>query len=495
MYQEWARYVLIDHFLCNNMPFESSSKKLNMKMHPGQYEIIKDLLIQPVIEDIANICVNNPLKCQSIIWHLLIGQTDYACSLMKIDKESGTYNSILSISRLFAGEIDLKTTFALMTPNLQTLRLAILNAIVECMNEEYQENYAKHFPLLNTLDEKMQGMDRIRQLFQQYMSSTNPGSIERYKLAFEILLIKEQLGLPSYLSSQENICKCLGYAPGDFSHLDLSGLDLSRKDTNHGNFKGLVIKKSNCDKTIWHGVCLWGADFTEASLRGSDLSGVYNIEDIVLSGADIEGAYLKNGYIPDRRAINCNKISLNKTQPHHFSNRHISAESLSNVAKMDQKALENFKLQFKTLFDQLQLKLNELQIKGEKNSKYKHVADQAAKLGAALNKASQTFFSSPKPTQQSLSKFKGACRRAISEARDEFHKHRDFFYQIHPILRGILGIIATLTFIPALVVKVISTEGYFMTFFSRPRTDSAKQLQYFEDHLLGQQGVFNTMNR
>lgn len=46
----------------------------------------------------------------------------------------------------------------------------------------------------------------------------------------------------------------------------------------------------------------------------------------------------------------------------------------------------------------------------------------------------------------------------------------------HPIFKGILGIIALLTVLPALMVEGQSEQGYFGTFFGKPAANPAKQL-------------------
>jgi hypothetical protein len=309
-----------------------------MRMHPGQYGILKEMFIQPFVEAIGEGFPDNPKYLQSAIWYAFIGQPD---SILRgpFHGSQAVYAAMVTFQRLFAGEISLASTFGNEAPSLAILRLGILDAIIDCMHEQYPVIAAQIYPTVNIIDGNIQGMQRIRELFKQYISVTHSGSLERYKLAYEIVLIKEQLGLPSYFDSTVNIFTLPGYSPGDFNYLDLSGLDLSRRAQGDGNFKGLTIKYSNCAKTTWDGVSLYGADFSGSSLRGADFSNLAVRDSIVLTGADIEGTYFEVNHVPDRRAINFNRISLSQSQLTLFCHRDTSATSVSNVTKLHDTAV------------------------------------------------------------------------------------------------------------------------------------------------------------
>jgi hypothetical protein len=57
--------------------------------------------------------------------------------------------------------------------------------------------------------------------------------------------------------------------------------------------------------------------------------------------------------------------------------------------------------------------------------------------------------------------------------------HRGW-HQIDPILRGILGILASLTILPALIVELKSKNGFAQTFFAKPDTNTSQQITSFK---------------
>lgn len=79
----------------------------------------------------------------------------------------------------------------------------------------------------------------------------------------------------------------------------------------------------------------------------------------------------------------------------------------------------------------------------------------------------------------SVEQFKQACAEAIEEARPVLASHRG--WHGYPLfVRAILGIIAAITVIPAIVVQATTAKGYVGTFFKSYETDSVQKLQQFE---------------
>lgn len=66
--------------------------------------------------------------------------------------------------------------------------------------------------------------------------------------------------------------------------------------------------------------------------------------------------------------------------------------------------------------------------------------------------------------------------------------------QVHPILKGILGVIVAITIIPAIIIQIKSPRGFIGTFFETPRTDSLIKLELFEKEVC-ENGVFDEMER
>ena len=108
-------------------------------------------------------------------------------------------------------------------------------------------------------------------------------------------------------------------------------------------------------------------------------------------------------------------------------------------------------------------------------SNYREVSEQASLLHKILEQAAQDYFDNP-ITYDSTIAFKARCKAAITQAKTEFGTHRGWD-SLDPIIRGILGVIATLTVLPALIVACTAKRGYLHTFFGTQPTDSAQKLE------------------
>ncbi|MBA2649137.1 MAG: hypothetical protein H0U75_05950 [Legionella sp.] len=144
--------------------------------------------------------------------------------------------------------------------------------------------------------------------------------------------------------------------------------------------------------------------------------------------------------------------------------------------------------QYETLCKALQTKTHALIVKGTEgkidfNPRYKNIAEVASTLNDKLLKAGKDFFAHPACVH--VAAFKDACHDAIGSAEAEFKKNRspwslESWNELHPILKRLLGILALLTVIPALMVSVKSTHGFTKTFFGYCQTDSSDRLHDFE---------------
>jgi hypothetical protein len=114
----------------------------------------------------------------------------------------------------------------------------------------------------------------------------------------------------------------------------------------------------------------------------------------------------------------------------------------------------------KTAFDKLLTKLQDetIGIIIEDNQALKAIAEN---LHKKLNHASQAFFNTPTP--ESLVKFKSDCMNEINLALKAFKTHLSTWEKLSPILKGILGVLALIFIVPAVVVAVSSS--YTQTFF------------------------------
>ncbi|WP_298622716.1 hypothetical protein [uncultured Legionella sp.] len=162
----------------------------------------------------------------------------------------------------------------------------------------------------------------------------------------------------------------------------------------------------------------------------------------------------------------------------------------------NQDKMKQAKVNFEQYLFQLKIKTSELIQKGDKisttyNPDYETVGYAAKTLNNALDAAKEAFFKAP--NAQSFAIFKQEVDQAIDDASTEFSHHRGAWHSLHPVLKGILGVLATLSIIPALIVAT-SRHGYVDTFFNTPPTDAEKQLQHFKKQLDGDDGSFEELN-
>ena len=143
-------------------------------------------------------------------------------------------------------------------------------------------------------------------------------------------------------------------------------------------------------------------------------------------------------------------------------------------------------IKFNQLLDKFKMKVNELtEIEREKspnNIKYKKAEGAAKILIVDLKIASTQFFTSDEISHSTFVVFKDNCKKAIKRAKQEFKKHNGW-YALDPLLRCLLGVIATLAIIPALLVHATTKNGYSGTFFKTPKTKYSENLDFFQDNL------------
>ncbi|MFA6303294.1 MAG: hypothetical protein WC627_09220 [Legionella sp.] len=98
------------------------------------------------------------------------------------------------------------------------------------------------------------------------------------------------------------------------------------------------------------------------------------------------------------------------------------------------------------------------------------------KLNKELKNLGVSFFSSP-ATAASFADFKSGVNEALKTAEIECAKQRGW-HKLHVIIRGFIGILATLSAIPAFYILYKSgSQGFVNTFFKTPETDSVRQLR------------------
>lgn len=120
------------------------------------------------------------------------------------------------------------------------------------------------------------------------------------------------------------------------------------------------------------------------------------------------------------------------------------------------------------------------------NKKYKETAEFVLSAYMNIKDSGDSFFK--KPGCLSLEQFVDVTIRQIKDIEPVLKQHRgnSFGRGILAVLNGILGIIAVLTLIPALIIEASSEKGFAGTFFSPPETNSARALQSVKRSLIGQ---------
>ena len=71
--------------------------------------------------------------------------------------------------------------------------------------------------------------------------------------------------------------------------------------------------------------------------------------------------------------------------------------------------------------------------------------------------------------------FQTACKEALNSVGEEAENHRGW-HLLSPIFRGILGVLAAMAVIPALIVEYQSTHGFIQTFFVKPKTETSQKM-------------------
>lgn len=157
--------------------------------------------------------------------------------------------------------------------------------------------------------------------------------------------------------------------------------------------------------------------------------------------------------------------------------------------------LEPYEIKFKYLLEQLKENGDLLAQKAQTNSRYWAVALSVEDLYETLEKEMGTFFATPSAT--TFQECQKKCEAIIIATANESAQHRGW-HKIDPIIRGITGVLAALTLVPALIVAATSTHGYFQTFFAKPATATSEKINplttQFEKQLNEAGEVINKLN-
>ena len=154
------------------------------------------------------------------------------------------------------------------------------------------------------------------------------------------------------------------------------------------------------------------------------------------------------------------------------------------------------KAEFKALVNEVTKICEELGEKQEDHGeKYDAVMLQALNLRDLLKEQGKAFFALKHPTVEQADSFKAVCQDAIDNVMPEFEQHRGAWWddsgligKLLTAVKAILGVLALVTVIPAVIIEDHTKHGYVHTFFGKPKTDSAVALGEVKTKLI-EQGV------
>lgn len=178
-------------------------------------------------------------------------------------------------------------------------------------------------------------------------------------------------------------------------------------------------------------------------------------------------------------------LRMDITHATHQSND-LFAHELTD-AFWDKKELVFLKNHYNHLCDQLDIKLNELRNKGTKghalyNKRYENAGKCAKTLSEDLKSIGEEFFKKP-VNQESIKQFNESIHEKIETADKVFSKHRSIWHGENPLVvfvKGVIGILLSLTIAPVLLLNKYVKGGYQGVFFKPPPTDSSEQVVNFE---------------
>lgn len=116
--------------------------------------------------------------------------------------------------------------------------------------------------------------------------------------------------------------------------------------------------------------------------------------------------------------------------------------------------------------------------KRKDNAQYSTQGKIAEQLNTELEGEIQRLIENP----MDFNAFKTKCTALIQQAEPKFKKHHGW-HQVKAILRSLLGILAGITIIPALVIAAVFKQGYIGTFFKPPKTDYEQKLELLQQNL------------
>ncbi|WP_298624379.1 protein kinase [uncultured Legionella sp.] len=110
------------------------------------------------------------------------------------------------------------------------------------------------------------------------------------------------------------------------------------------------------------------------------------------------------------------------------------------------------------------------------NEKYHRVHDTLQKEIGQIKNNWRVLQSNA--TGENLESFKDSCGSSVTKIADELAQHRGWWFSdVSAGVRAFIGVLATVTIVPAVVVALASNHGYTNTFFGTAKTGSLTQFE------------------
>ena len=179
---------------------------------------------------------------------------------------------------------------------------------------------------------------------------------------------------------------------------------------------------------------------------------------------------------------------------------HLREQLKKDVSEQIKRNLKSHQDNFEFLLKQLKTIKESLEKKNGTSNGYTKVSNKINALYNSLETERKAFFSNP--TTEQFQQFHKNCTKAMDEATKEAGQHRGW-HAIHPIIKGIMGVLAAIAVLPAFIVAVQSKHGYIGTFFATPETTTSEQMspikKQFEDEIKSvepeENGIKNSKNQ
>lgn len=166
----------------------------------------------------------------------------------------------------------------------------------------------------------------------------------------------------------------------------------------------------------------------------------------------------------------------------------IKANVAASKAEEKKKALEETMTLFKSKYAGFLVKLDGFKQYVDAKAvkapgRYKTLNTQIGFLVSDLKTFGDNFFDKP-VTAKSFNDFKKAVTSVLAKAEQECKNHRGW-HKLHPIIKGFVGLLATISGFPALYVYAKSGwQGYVNTFFKTPDTATSVEFKTLKDIMI-----------